>query len=204
MVIRKKLSISESNRVLLNKLIDILHKLSNGKIVKDVAKDELSVLLSGYFLSNNSENLGLDSNQKIKLEWLLDRVYEIVDKLESGDAPLYEAIIMINKLVSGLNPDEGENEPAHECMCSDEFMKVKGDYVSGHGIVSDEFDKSGEDVEKIITKQVSSCNSCEACGEKEEVGDLISRVLTDKKRLSNSVSLLNDVLRELGFEMKQI
>lgn len=99
MKMRKKMSMAESTRQVLNKSIDLLHKLSNKKIAKDSAKKELGSLLSHYFTSSFDGANGISKESKVKLELFLDQAYEILDKTDSGDTPLYEAIMMMNKVV---------------------------------------------------------------------------------------------------------
>src|SRR3990167_836453 len=104
---RRQVSMAESTRLVLNKSIDLLHKLSNGKLGKEDVKKEISTLLSTYFVTVYPEtSRGNDPESKFKLEHFLDQAYEIIDQVESGKVPLYEAIMLMNKVVVSLKPSE--------------------------------------------------------------------------------------------------
>lgn len=108
---RKQVNMTESTRLVLNKSIDLLHKLSNSKMSKEEVKKELSVLLSTYFVTLYPDNgRGIDAEKKLKLEHFLEQAYDISDQVESGKVPLYEAIMLMNKVVVSLKPDSEDIE----------------------------------------------------------------------------------------------
>lgn len=110
MKMKKKVSSTETTRQVLNKAIDLLHKLSNQKIKSEEVKSELSQVFSQYFLSQNGAENGIEERNKLKLEILLKETCDIVDRLDSGRIPLYESIMLMNKVAAGFGQPKQESE----------------------------------------------------------------------------------------------
>ena len=101
-------NLSEQKRQVLNKSIDLLHKLANKKMnIRDVKK-ELSSILSVYFFSFFPKDAQIDEENKLKFEKFLKMAYEVVENLEGGKSALYEAIMLMNKIVVNYSLEESE------------------------------------------------------------------------------------------------
>ncbi len=199
--VRKKMSIAESTRQVLNKSIDLLHKLSNRKLAKEEMKQQLSTLLSNYFFAVHPDSAKLnfgevDETSKIKLELFLEQAYEICDKVSNGKAPLYEAIMLMNKVVVAHQPNHEEvpAQPTPRLEVSEPLSRLEEE--EDPGLVPDAFDLSGEVREKIKARMVTP--------EKQEVGSLIADVLKRQEELNLSISVLNHSLKEVGFELRPL
>ncbi len=221
MKMRKKMSMAESTRQVLNKSIDLLHKLSNKKIAKDTARKELSAVLSQYF-SSLGENSSIDQESKVKLEIFLDQAYEIIEKVDAGDAPLYEAIMMMNKVVVNNQMEEPKREKISVSRPPLPKMKIRED-LSEHDYENqdedeEDFDedfprparelkRSRENSRKIVAPirfESPVRESRQEADSNQEVGDLVKDVLKKKEALERSVKHLNGVLQELGFELRSL
>ena len=167
----EKKGMSEQTRQMLNKSIDLLHKVSNRKIGAETAKKELLDILSHYFL--HPFKSGSDKH-KGRFKALLDEVNEIVDKIESGRAPLYEAIMQVNKAVMHLPQN---------------FIEEK------EGITMKESHTCPIVKEKQIRVEEKSK------GKFGEIQDQITRILTLKESLQVSVNEINTLLSPVGFEL---
>ncbi len=219
MKMRKKMSMAESTRQVLNKSIDLLHKLSNKKIAKDTARKELSGVLSQYFSSLGSNSSAIDQESKVKLEIFLDQAYEIIEKVDAGDAPLYEAIMMMNKVVVNNQVEENGRgkvpfirppEPPKMRM-KEEFSQNDFDDDDDEDDEDDEefrrptkeLKRSRERIEQAPVRFESPIKSSrrEPNG---EVAELIGDVLKQREALERAVSHLNTVLYDLGFELKSL
>lgn len=230
------MSIAESTRQVLNKSIDLLHKLSNKKLPKEEIKQQLSNLLSNYFFAvypdSNQRNFGeVDDGSKIKMELFLEQANEIVEKVASGKAPLYEAIMLMNKVVVNHQPDIDEvqpsiphqeaaaqpiNEPALEAeapaIASPKQPKVEPVQLNAEepGMVIDEFDPSSKQLEKQFQQEKVSARFKQRTsmhGRSElqgKIGALLGDVLKKHEELDASILALNDSLKEIGFEIKPL
>ncbi len=161
----------ELTRQMLNKAIDLLHKVSNKKMESGVAKKELIEILSSYFLYPLARG---SEKAKKRFKSLLEEVCQIVDKIDSGKAPLYEAIMQMNKAVMHLPQNFLEEEDS---------------------LASTEFDSPG------ITKERQFKIETKSRGKSEEIQDQITRILDLKERLQTSVTELNNLLSAVGFEL---
>jgi hypothetical protein len=216
MKMRKKMSMAESTRQVLNKSIDLLHKLSNKKIAKETARKELSAVLSQYFSSLGS-GLAIDQERKVKLEIFLDQAYEIIEKVDAGDAPLYEAIMMMNKVVVNNQMEEAGKERVSSIRPPEPKMKMREEISrSDYDDEDEEEEEEFRRVEKTPRKakehsrQISGSTRFESSIQ-EEVGDanqevslLIGEVLKQREALEKAVKHLNAVLHELGFELRSL
>jgi hypothetical protein len=190
--VKKKMSMAEATRQVLNKSIDLLHKLSNKKLSKDEIKNQLDELLSTYFFNLYPE---IDEAVKMKLELFLEQSHEIVDKVSMGKAPLYEAIMLMNKVVVAYQPS-AEEERSFEEKPLENRLKPQENL----GLVIDEFDLSGQVQEKGNMKLAIQQRSMPH----QEVGSMISEVLKKQDELNQSIVLLNDSLKGVGFELRPL
>lgn len=214
--VRKKMSIAESTRQVLNKSIDLLHKLSNKKEAKEEIKHHLSTLLSNYFFAvypdSNKLNFGeVDETSKIKLEIFLEQAYEIVDKVASGRAPLYEAIMLMNKVVVNHQPGSEEVQAVEQKQDAPQEIErpLRPQVVEEPGMLANEFDPSGESAEQKVLAEVKEKIKARTAIHQRgsvhtDVTSLISEVLKKQEELHQSIYLLNDSLRDVGFELRPI
>ncbi len=208
---RKQVSMTESTRLVLNKSIDLLHKLSNGKLGNEDVKKEVTVLLSTYFVTAYPESdRGDDPEKKLKLELFLDQAYEIIDQVESGKVPLYEAIMLMNKVVVSLKPfeqqqlEERAHTPKRTALPSEREVirfrpvpKEVDEEVFEEDLNEERNMKMAERFEFRKTEKQREMAD-------PEVADLIQDVLKQKKALENSISHLNQSLSKIGFELRPI
>ncbi|MBM3202017.1 MAG: hypothetical protein FJZ56_06380 [Chlamydiae bacterium] len=191
--VKKKMSIAESTRQVLNKSIDLLHKLSNKKLSRDEINKQLSELLTAYFASLHPE---MNEANSIKLDHFLKQAEEIVDKVANSKSPLYEAIMLMNKVVVSNQPDLEEENMAEEKPIENRLMREEE-----MGLVTSEFDLSGEAQEKVKVKAAISQRTVSSF---HEVGSMISEVLKKQEELNHSILQLNDSLKGVGFELRPL
>jgi len=216
-------NMAEKTRQILNKSIDLLHKLSKKKTSSKLAKQEISTLLSNHFLSSNSQSEGIDTDQKVKFQCYLDEAYGIVDKIDNGQAPLYEGIMLMNKVIvknqsekakdeksvrKSLHFDSLENNSFQE---GEDSASEEDDFKEeDHEMLSDQFDRSGKQVEEELVKPVRMSlkpdeNSEEIApiqSQQMGVNELMQEVLKNKEILEKSILKLNKTLHEVGFELR--
>ena len=215
------MSMAESTRQVLNKSIDLLHKLSNKKIAKDTARKELSAVLSQYFSSLGS-NFAIDQDSKVKLELFLDQAYEIIEKVDAGDAPLYEAIMMMNKVVVNNQMEEParskvsaprpplpkmkiREELSEDQYPDDEEDEEEEDFDEDFRRPAKEFKRARESSRQTVTPIRFNSSVRESREESnQEVAELVKDVLKQKEALARSVKHLNEVLHEVGFELRSL
>jgi hypothetical protein len=214
--VRKKMSIAESTRQVLNKSIDLLHKLSNKKQAKEEIKHQLSNLLSSYFFAiypdSNPINFDeVDEGSKMKLEFFLEQAHEIVDKVANGRSPLYEAIMLMNKVVVNHQPNLEEMQKLKQEEVAPEQIEkpFRPELIEEPGMVPNEFDLSGEINEKKVLFDVKEKIRARTAMNQRgalhtDVSSLISEVLKKQEELHQSIFVLNDSLKEVGFELRPI
>lgn len=199
MKMKKKVGMTESTRQVLNRTIDLLHRVSNKKLSEEVARRELSTTLSTHFFAEG----GGEEQRKIKLQLVLEEANGIITQLEKEKIPLYEAIMLINRIVvSGVKEEDLPVEPV-------QLRTKMPQYEEEVEFVSQEFDVSGERVENNLhvrapQKVVEKPLPMESKQPTEEVAVLMNRVLTNKKQLEDSVQALNGLLQIAGFELRPI
>ena len=204
MKMKKKIGMTESTRQVLNKAIDLLHRLSNKKLSEEASRRELSTMLSTHFLSEG----GVEAQKKIKLQMILEEANDVVTQLDKGKIPLYEAIMLVNRIVvSGINK---EPPPIPENRFEPILIPEK---ISPHEedleFINQEFDSSGEIRERnlhIRTSQRLQEKLEERAPKQseEDVTLLMNRVLMNKKQLEEAISDLNGTLLSAGFELRPI
>ena len=205
MKMKRKIGMTESTRQVLNKAIDLLHRLSNKKLSEEAARRELSTNLSTHFLAEG----GLAEEKKIKLQAALEEANEVVTQLERGKIPLYEAIMMVNRIVVSevlpktLNKEESSKIEPIQIHSKEESPEDEGAFVS------QEFDVSGDQKEKnlqvrTLQKLQEKAEASVVKAPPEDVTTLMNRVLMNKKQLEESVLALNSSLHVIGFELRPL
>lgn len=193
-------NMQEETRKVLNKSIDVLHKLSKGKTTRKEARQELSALLAGHFLMN-SKSQGIDINQKVKLQCYLDEALSIVDRLDSGQAPLYEGILMMNKVIA-----KKETEPVLPLDETTISSLLDGKKLEDSIMISDQFDRSGKQKEEEAIRPVKIAEAPKPAASNiyTQLGiqELMQEVLRNKEQFEKSIVNLNESLLHAGFELK--
>lgn len=209
---QNKENMGEETRKVLNKSIDILHKLSKGKTTRKEGRQELSALLAGHFLSTHKPNEGIDINQKVKLQCYLDEALDIIDKIDSGKAPLYEGILLMNKVIVKKKSVE-ETVPLDEKAISPVFEEVKIAPLAPKEdppMIHEQFDRSGTQKEAELIKAVKMENHAKSSKmshtQYSQMGiqELMQEVLKNKELFEKSVLNLNESLLEVGFELRMV
>lgn len=200
MKMKKKMSLAESTRQVLNKSIDLLHKVSNKKLSLEAAKKDLSSILSGYFVSIYPGKERIDDSLRVKFGIFFDHASDIVTKVDEGKTPLYEAIMQMNKVVTDYEPSEPEENKkeedesiSHEIAFSDREKEI---LIQEHANVFKEVIEEDNDLSPIMPTMVKE--------DKRTSSELLQEVITHKKELEKSISHLNKSLFELGFELRTI
>ena len=208
MKMKKKIGMTESTRQVLNKAIDLLHRLSNKKLSEESARRELSTTLSTHFLSEG----GVEAHKKIKLQMVLEEANDVVTQLDKGKIPLYEAIMLVNRIVvAGASAHTGKEPPPIPTSNIESFHIHPriAPYEEDLEFVSQEFDVSGEQRERnlhIRTSEKFQEKLAETAPRQseEDVTLLMNRVLMNKKQLEEAISDLNGTLLSVGFELRPI
>ncbi|MBM3193853.1 MAG: hypothetical protein FJZ59_06460 [Chlamydiae bacterium] len=210
MKMKKKIGMTESTRQVLNRAIDLLHRLSNKKLSEESARKELNTTLSQHFLSEG----GVEAQKKIKLQMILEEANDVVTELDKGKIPLYEAIMLVNRIVSnGVNKEppplpDNRITSANAIEPFDNRPKITP-YEDDAEFVSQEFDVSGDQREKNLQMKISQkiqekIEEAPPKQSEDDVALLMNRVLMNKKELENAISDLNGTLQSVGFELRPI
>lgn len=209
---KKQVSMTESTRLVLNKSIDLLHKFSNKKMRNEDVKKEMATLLSTYFMTLFPEaEGGSDAESKLQLQHFLDNAYDIVDKVETGQAPLYEAIMLMNKVVVSLKPvkrqeseDHFEKFIAEEAHRRGEREVVRFRPVAAE-VSEEEFQEDFvEQKEQMRVGAMSIQQEEQSSSTEDDASQLLGNVLKQKRALEQSVKNLNESLAAIGYELKPL
>ncbi len=213
---KKKMGMSESTRQVLNRAIDILHRVSSKKLSEELAKKELSATLSAHFLSEGD----VDPIKKIKLQRCLEEVNEVTSALDKGKTPLYEAIMHVNRIVVSGATKEPPALPENRPNPFQIRPKITP-YEEDEEYINQEFDIPGtqreknlqlintqklEDKVQEMRREQGSETEHEAPPRQseEDITLLLNRVLLNKKQLEEAISDLNGTLQAVGFELRPI
>lgn len=194
MKIKKTLSLAESTRQILNKAIDLLHKLSNGKISKEETKHQLSSILSHYFLTIYGEDL--NSNEKQELKAFLASAHEVVDKVDGGKIPLYEAIMVMNKVIIHHQMERNETVVSLEEVTKKSVSQPSEKKVAPEPTIS-------RDPQPIEVRNVRKKRHMEEQTE-GNFENKLQEIASLQKRLQTVITELNDELYSVGFELHPI
>ena len=187
MKIKKTLSLAESTRQILNKAIDLLHKLSNGKMGKEETKHQLSSILSHYFLTIYGEDLS--STEKQELKDFLASAHEVVDRAESGKIPLYEAIMLMNKVIIQHQIERDEVVvPLKEVTRQQVVQRVEKEV----------------DPTPLEEKHTSVRKQCTETASLGQFENKLQEIASLQKRMRTVIDELNDELHTVGYELQPI
>lgn len=210
MKMKKKIGMTESTRQVLNRAIDLLHRLSNKKLSEESARKELSATLSQHFISEG----GVEAQKKIKLQMILEEANDVVTELDKGKIPLYEAIMLVNRIVSNGVHKEPPPLPESRIESADAIEPIHirpkiAPYEEDVEFVSQEFDVSGDQRERNLQMKISQkiqekIEEAPPKQSEEDVALLMNRVLLNKKQLESAISDLNGTLQSVGFELRPI
>ncbi len=213
MKMKRKQGMSEPTRQVLNRAIDLLHRLSNKKISEEGARRELSATLSAHFLSEG----GVEAGKKIRLQLILEEATGVVAQLDRGEIPLYEAIMLVNRIVvSGISKQEPPPIPDDRIPSIQLRAKinpyepaVEEEIEEDTDFVSQEFDISGESREKDLQmgrsiKMQEKVPDNAPKQSEDDISALLAKVLLNKKQLEAAIFELNDTLQSVGFELRKI
>ncbi len=214
MHMRTKINVAEATRQILNKSIDLLHKLSHKKVMRIEVNKELNLLISQHFFSCVLGREVMDDKDKLQLELILSQAYEVTRKVEKQEVPLYEGIMMMNKVVMGQSiigessQQESEQESNHSygeeeadlfsLGCSPSGVSSSG--ASSSMCSSNAYDGSMVKASEYEAKQgVFGFYSEEP--QENSVEGLMGDVVKQKELLQQSILKLNSALQELGFQL---
>ena len=96
--IRKSAGREEQKRQMINKAIDLLHKLSNKRLDYEDAKSEISRVISEYYIFD--DKMGVEENTKLNLEVMLHNSFDVIDGVKEEKLNLYQAIMLMNKVMA--------------------------------------------------------------------------------------------------------
>jgi hypothetical protein len=96
--IRKSAGREEQKRQMINKAIDLLHKLANKRLDHQEAKVEISRVISEYYVLDDLE--GFKEEDKINLELMINNAFDVVNGVKEEKLNLYQAIMLMNKVMA--------------------------------------------------------------------------------------------------------
>lgn len=180
--IRKTASQEEQKRQMINKAIDLLHKLANKRLEFDEAKTEISRVVSEYYVMDESE--GVKDNLKVNLEIMMGNAFDVLEGVKDEKLNLYQAIMLMNKVmahpgqISEKPEKKVETVPAVKKEEPKEIVKV-------------------EEKQEAVVKNISAKSD-------DLFSQKMAEVIENKKRLKKSIEELNEVLKGYGFTLKDL
>ena len=180
--IRKSAGREEQKRQMINKAIDLLHKLANKRLEFDEAKSEISRVVSEYYVIDEEE--GVKDDAKINLELMINNAFDVISGVKEEKLNLYQAIMLMNKVM------------AHQESVSDTVLSTKENEIE-----SQKEDKPIEKPKKeekieVVKKTISK--------EEKLFAIHMNEVLENKKKLHQSIEELNEILKDHGFSLKAL
>lgn len=180
--IRKTASQEEQKRQMINKAIDLLHKLANKRLEFDEAKTEISRVVSEYYVMDESE--GVKDNLKVNLEIMMGNAFDVLEGVKDEKLNLYQAIMLMNKVmahpgqISEKPEKKAETIPAIKKEEPKEIVKV-------------------EEKQEAVVKNISAKSD-------DLFSQKMAEVIENKKKLKKSIEELNEVLKGYGFTLKDL
>ena len=212
MKMKRKQGMNEQTRQVLNRAIDLLHRLSSKRISEEGARRELSAALSAHFLAED----GIESGKKIKLQLILEEATTVISQLDRGEIPLYEAIMLVNRIVVSAIVKQPPPIPK-DSIAPIQYRARINPYEASEELeieedvdfVSQEFDISGESREKDLQvartiKVEEKLHNAPPKQSEDDITALLSKVLINKKQLEAAIFELNDTLQSTGFELRPL
>jgi hypothetical protein len=176
--IRKTAGREEQKRQMINKAIDLLHKLANKRLDFDEAKSEISRVVSEYYVIDDTE--GVEGNDKINLELMMNNAFDVISGVKDEKLNLYQAIMLMNKVMAHTEVKKGAESKKIEVAIPEIKESVKVD-------IKERLEQKSE------AKQVKM-------EEKEDTfGSLMNKVIENKRKYQQSIEELNELLKSHGF-----
>lgn len=185
--IRKSAGREEQKRQMINKAIDLLHKLSNKRLDFDDAKSEISRVISEYYVLD--ESAGVADNTKINLEVMINNSFDVINGVKDDKLNLYQAIMLMNKVMAH---GESSKEESSKKIEKPAFVEEKKQKVS-------EIKKEVKLIENKVPdiKEVKSAKGT-------EVTRAMNDVIENKKKYLQSIEQLNEILKAHGFSLSAL
>ncbi|MCH9621492.1 MAG: hypothetical protein S4CHLAM20_09120 [Chlamydiia bacterium] len=181
--IRKSASQEEQKRQMINKAIDLLHKLANKRMEYSDATAEVSRIVSEYYVIDEVE--GVADNAKINLEVMINNAFDVLEGVKNEKLNLYQAIMLMNKVMAHGAQVNKEPKKKVEKLVQKEIEEVKDEIVKV------------EEKQEAIVKSVSSKSD-------DLFSQKMAAVIDNKKRLHKSIEELNEVLKGHGFTLSSL
>ncbi len=177
--IRKSAGREEQKRQMINKAIDLLHKLSNKRLDYDDAKIEISRLISEYYLLD--ENQGLEENTKLNLELMINNSFDVINGVKEEKLNLYQAIMLINKVMAHVDTVKQEPQP-----------KIEKPVILEEKKESNYIENKTSDVQEVKSHKQT------------EVAQAMNELIENKKKYLHSIEKLNELLKNHGFSLSAL
>ena len=187
--IRKTATKEEQKRQMINKAIDLLHKLANKRLDFADAKSEISKVISEYYVTHEEE--GIDSSAKINLEVMMNNAFDVISGVKEEKLNLYQAIMLMNKVMArseGAKPSKAEPKKQEK-----QEKKV-------------EMPEKGLKQEKVPLPALSQEVKREKVEKKEDpsFAQLMDLVIANKKKYLDSIEELNALLKSHGLKLNML
>ena len=176
--IRKSAGREEQKRQMINKAIDLLHKLANKRLDYDDAKSEISRVVSEYYVIDDEEGMG--ENAKINLEVMINNSFDVLEGIRDEKLNLYQAIMLMNKVMAHQEPVKAK--PKVEVQTAPVQEVVNMEVI--------------EEIKKVEKRAVLVSEKSD-----DLLKDALNEVIENKKRLQQSIEDLNEVLKGHGFTL---
>jgi hypothetical protein len=193
--IRKSVGQEEQKRQMINKAIDLLHKLANKRLEFDDAKSEISKVVSEYYVID--EVLGVEDNTKINLEVMINNAFDVLEGVQQEKLNLYQAIMLMNKVMAHHGPAVQEVKKKVEKKI-ERVVEIPAKTINKINIEEAKHEVvKVEEKQEAIVKNVSSRND-------DLFTQKMTEVIENKKRLAKSIEELNEVLKGHGFTLNAL
>ncbi len=177
--IRKSAGREEQKRQMINKAIDLLHKLSNKRLDYDDAKSEISRVISEYYVLDDGASVA--ENTKINLELMINNSFDVINGVKDEKLNLYQAIMLMNKVMAHGETTKEEPSKKFEIPTFTEEKKEV----------------------KLIENTVSNIEEVRY-PKRTEVSEAMNDVIENKKKYLQSIEQLNEILKSHGFSLSAL
>lgn len=176
--IRKTAGREEQKRQMINKAIDLLHKLANKRLDFDEAKSEISRVVSEYYVIDDTE--GVEGNDKVNLELMMNNAFDVISGVKDEKLNLYQAIMLMNKVMAHSESKKIEEPKKVEVSVPEIKEAVKMD-------IQEKIEKKAAAREAVIEEK------------QDTFGNLMNKVIENKRKYQHSIEELNELLKSHGF-----
>lgn len=184
--IRKTAGREEQKRQMINKAIDLLHKLANKRLDFVEAKSEISRVVSEYYVIDDKE--GVEGNDKINLEVMMNNAYDVISGVKEEKLNLYQAIMLMNKVMARAGSGEKET-PKKPMPKKPEALEVKESVK-----VSVQPEKQEQTPPQAVN--MDRDDDTFTC--------LMNKVIENKRKYHQSIEDLNELLKTHGFMLNTL